>query len=359
MTLTIRPPQFQVSTQNPCGLEGIDFVEFVSPEPAKLDALFRGFGFSKTMTHATKSIDLYQQADITFLVNREPNSFAASFGSLHGPSICSMGWRTRDAKVALTTAMENGGKVCAQGDFAVNGRMMPAIFGIGGSLIYFTDCWTEANTWERLGFRKLTTPEFTPNKGFTAIDHLTNNVEKGTMQQWATFYKSVFGFEEVRYFNIRGSKTGLTSYALRSPCGYFCIPINEADDKKSQINEYLEEYKGPGIQHLAFLTEDILGSLEKLEGTPIEMLDMDDDYYLDAFTKVSKIMEDRGDLQRRNVLVDGNENGYLLQIFTKNLIGPIFIEIIQRNNHFSFGEGNFAALFRSIERDQQKRGYLD
>lgn len=355
----VRPPQFPVSPRNPCGLEGIDFVEFVSPEPGKLDALFKGFGLSKTMRHASKPIDLYQQGDITFLVNREPQSFAAGFAKLHGPSICSMGWRTKDATAALAAATKNGARARPEGDFLAGGKPVPAIYGIGDSLIYFVDRWTDARRWERLGFRELAAPEVVPDKGFTAIDHLTNNVEKGTMQTWAGFYKSVFGFEEVRYFDIRGAKTGLTSFALRSPCGYFCIPINEADEKKSQINEYLEEYRGPGIQHLAFITDDILGSLKKLEGTPVEMLDMDDAYYQDVFARFGQVTEDKAELRRRNVLVDGDAEGYLLQIFTKNLIGPIFIELIQRKNHFSFGEGNFGALFRSIERDQQKRGYLD
>ena len=176
------------------------------------------------------------------------------------------------------------------------------------------------------------------------------------MKQWADFYKNVFGFTEVRYFDIRGAKTGLTSYALRSPDGSFCIPINEADEAKSQINEYLDEYKGPGIQHLAFLTDDILASLKKLEGTPISMLDIDDEYYAGIYDRCPTVSEDRDEIRRRNVLVDGDADGYLLQIFTKNLVGPIFIELIQRENHQSFGEGNFSALFRSIERDQGRRG---
>ncbi|MBL8923693.1 MAG: 4-hydroxyphenylpyruvate dioxygenase [Myxococcaceae bacterium] len=357
-TRTFLPPQFQVSKSNPCGLDGIEFVEFVSPEPEKLEALFKGFGLSKTMRHASKPVDLYQQGDIAFLVNREPKSFAAQFGRLHGPSICSMGWRVKDAKQALTEATARGAKARPETDFLRDGKPLPAIFGIGDSLIYFVDRY-ETAPWESMGFVKLDTPEVVPTKGFSVIDHLTNNVEKGTMQTWASFYKSVFGFEEVRYFDIRGAKTGLTSYALRSPCGRFCIPINEADEKKSQINEYIEEYHGPGIQHLAFLTDDILGSLKKLEGTPVEMLDMDAEYYQDVFQRFPQVTEDKADIQRRNVLVDGDEKGYLLQIFTKNLIGPIFIEIIQRKNHFSFGEGNFGALFRSIERDQQKRGVFD
>ena len=197
------------------------------------------------------------------------------------------------------------------------------------------------------------------DKGFLVIDHLTNNVYKGTMKQWADFYKSVFGFTEVRYFDIRGVKTGLTSYALRSPCGTFCIPINEADEKKSQINEYLEEYNGPGVQHLAFSTDDLLASLDALAGSPVEFLDIDDDYYDEVFSRVPNVTEDHARIRAHQVLVDGDDKGYLLQIFTKNLVGPIFIELIQRHNHLSFGEGNFGALFRSIERDQAKRGVFN
>jgi 4-hydroxyphenylpyruvate dioxygenase len=355
--MTIRPPQFPVSAVNPCGLQGIDHVEFVSPRPQELDALFRGFGFSLTMRHQSRPVDLYQQGDISFLVNRTPGSFAAGFAALHGPSICSMGWRVADAQRALTSAAARGARVMPEADLQEGGKPLPAVHGIGESVITFVERWSDPDKWRRLGF--VPAEPQGPGKGFVAIDHLTNNVEKGTMERWATFYKSVFGFEEVRYFDIRGAKTGLTSYALRSPCGYFCIPINEADEKKSQINEYLEEYKGPGIQHLAFLTDDILASLKALEGTPVKMLDMDDEYYRDVFQRFPQLTEDKGEVQRRNVLVDGDEHGYLLQIFTRNVVGPIFIELIQRKNHFSFGEGNFGALFRSIERDQQKRGYLD
>ncbi len=349
-------PQFPVSKNNPCGLAGLEFVEFVSPKPAVLDALFTGFGFSRTMEQATRPIDLYRQGDLTFLVNRESRSFAASFAALHGPSICSMGWRVKNAKQAFEAAVARGAKPRPEGDFLIDGKPVPAIFGIGDSLIYFVE--KSDDLYQRLGFAPARTPNLVPSKGFTVLDHLTNNVVKGTMQTWAAFYKSVFGFEEVRYFDIRGAKTGLTSYALRSPCGFFCIPINEGTEAKSQINEYLEEYQGPGIQHLAFLTDDILGSLKNLEGTPIEMLDMDDQYYRDVFAKFPGITEDKDEVKRRNVLIDGDDQGYLLQIFTRNLVGPIFIELIQRKNHSSFGEGNFGALFRSIERDQQKRGVL-
>ena len=176
------------------------------------------------------------------------------------------------------------------------------------------------------------------------------------MGRWASFYKDVFGFTEVRHFDIRGERTGLVSYALRAPCGTFSIPINEASHEKSQINEYLREHRGPGIQHVAFRTDDILASLDALDGTGIPFLDIEPGYYDEAFARVPQVTEDKSRLRKRNVLVDGDESGYLLQIFTKNLMGPIFIELIQRKNHLSFGEGNFGALFRSIERDQARRG---
>lgn len=345
---------------NPVGLQGIDFIEFVAPEPERLDRLFRAFGFSRTQYHPARRIDLYEQGEIRLLLNRGSGSFAAGFSALHGPSISSMGWKVHDGLKAQEAAVSRGARARTEGDlFFRDGRPVPAVYGIGESLIYLVDGANPQEKWERMGFVPHPEAVRVASKGFTLLDHLTNNVEKGTMGRWSSFYKDVFGFTEVRYFDIRGAKTGLTSYALRSPCGTFCIPINEADEKKSQINEYLDEYKGPGVQHLAFLTTDILSSLKALDGLGIEMLDMDDDYYREAFQRVPQVSEDREEIRRRNVLIDGDEEGYLLQIFTRNLIGPIFIEIIQRKNHLSFGEGNFSALFRSIERDQAKRGVFD
>lgn len=344
---------------NPIGLEGIEFIEFASTNPEMLDRLFTEFGFSLTKMHNQKTIDLYEQNDIHFLLNREKDSFATKFSQLHGPSICSMGWRVENAQKALAVAKARGANVCLKTDLVDSqGQAIPAIYGIGESLIYFIDQWNSVDLYNRLGFVAHSNPKKVGEKGFLAIDHLTNNVHKGTMSKWSAFYKEVFGFTEVRYFDIRGAKTGLTSYALRSPCGNFCIPINEGTEAKSQINEYLEEYNGPGIQHLAFSTKDILSSLKRLEGSKIEMLDIDDQYYNEIFAKFPQVTENHQEIRQRNVLVDGDEEGYLLQIFTKNLIGPIFVEIIQRKNHYSFGEGNFGALFRSIERDQEKRGYL-
>lgn len=348
------------STQNKneLGLCGIDFVEFSSHKPQFLEDLFFAFGFSKIKKHQEMDIEYFKQNDIHFFVNKQKNSFAEKFTNAHGACISSMGWRFKDPQAAYKKALEKGAKA-AEGDFKnKKGERIPAIFGIGESLIYFMSESSHKEAYQDLGF--ITHPQqmLQPAKGFLAIDHLTNNVYNGTMNIWSDFYKNIFGFEEVRYFDIRGAKTGLTSYALRSPCGSFCIPINEAKESKSQINEYLEEYKGPGVQHLAFLTDDILTSLEALKGSPIQTLDIEEDYYKDIFSKFPHVTEDHQRIQDFNVLVDGDEEGYLLQIFTKNIIGPIFIEIIQRKNHYSFGEGNFGALFRSIERDQMKRGVL-
>ncbi len=354
----MKEPMNEPTQDNPVGLRGIEFVELSSRDPAALHTLLLDFGFSRTMRHQRAAIDLYEQGDIRFLVNKEPGGHAGRFREAHGPSICSMGWRTSLPLDRAATAAVARGARPADGEYRLGNRPLPAIFGIGESLIYFTPAGT-ARLYTQMGFLPLDRPDLVPDKGFLAIDHLTNNVYPGTMQRWSDFYRSVFGFTEVRHFDIRGERTGLTSYALRSPDGSFCIPINEASEKKSQINEYLEEYRGPGVQHLAFLTEDLLGSLRALDGQKsVSFLDIEEGYYADVFARVPKVREDHEAIAQRNVLVDGDEEGYLLQIFTRNVVGPIFIELIQRHNHSSFGEGNFGALFRTIERDQVKRGYL-
>jgi 4-hydroxyphenylpyruvate dioxygenase len=344
---------------NPVGLQGIEFTEFASSNPEQLRQLFSEFGFSKTQRHQHLKIDLFVQNDIHFFINSTSSSFATTFSQSHGPSICSMGWRVANAQTALNVAVASGAKACTHGDLKdQNGQSIPAIYGIGESLIYFIEQWNTPDLYSRLGFVPHENPSVSEDRGFLCIDHLTNNVHQGTMEHWSNFYKNIFGFTEIRYFDIRGAKTGLTSYALKSPCGTFCIPINEGTEAKSQINEYLEEYKGPGVQHIAFLTKDILSSLKKLKGSKIQTLDIDDEYYREIFNQFPHVTESHQEIRDFNVLVDGDDDGYLLQIFTKNIIGPIFIEMIQRKNHYSFGEGNFGALFRSIERDQQKRGYL-
>lgn len=343
---------------NYAGLRGIEFTEFSAHEPQKLHDLFLAFGFSRIMRHKTKKIDLYQQRQITFLLNYEDTSFGSEFYKKHGPCVSSMGWKVDDAAKAFETVTERGATGSEKKDYDLAGKEIPTILGIGDSNIYFIDQYKSDTLYEDMGFERLDKPDMVTDLGFEFIDHLTNNVAKGEMGKWADFYKNVFGFSEIKYFDIRGVKTGLTSYALQAPGGSFCIPINEGTEAKSQINEYLEEYKGPGVQHIALHTSDIISSVSKLSSTNIDTLDIDDEYYAEVFDRVPGVSEDQKKLQELQILVDGDEEGYLLQIFTKNIIGPIFFEIIQRKNHHAFGEGNFGALFRSIERDQEKRGYL-
>lgn len=344
-----------MSQANPLGLCGIEFTEFSGPAIADLDRLFLAFGFSKLDRHKARDITHYRQNDIHFLLNAERAGFSAEFAKRHGPSICSMGWRVNDAQFAYQEAIRRGAKPA---DGEAKDLPFPAIFGIGGSLIYLIDRFGAKGTIYQTEFVPLEKPEIRAQKGFLTVDHLTNNVPAGTMHEWADFYKNVFGFTEVRYFDIKGAKTGLTSYALRSADGSFCIPINEPKSDKDQIAEYLREYRGSGVQHLAFTTDDILASLDALKGSGIETLDIDPSYYVEAFQRVPVIKEDKERIKAHQVLVDGDASGYLLQIFTRNVIGPIFIEIIQRVNNLGFGEGNFGALFRTLEKDQERRGVL-
>jgi 4-hydroxyphenylpyruvate dioxygenase len=343
-------------SQNPLGLRGIEFTEFASPDTDFMHDVFGAFGFSKLKRHATKDILYYNQRDIHFLVNLEREGFSAEFAKSHGPAICSMGWRVDDAKAAQTEAVKRG---AVAADPATTDLPYPAIYGIGDSLIYLIENFGDKGSIYEQDFIDLEEKNVVEDLGFIEIDHLTNNVYKGTMQKWADFYKNVFGFEEVRYFDIKGQKTALISYALRSPDGSFCIPINEGkDDNNNQIDEYLNQYNGPGVQHIAFRSDDLLGSLDKLNRDVIDTLDIHDNYYEEVFNRVPGVTEDPKRIQDHQVLVDGDEKGYLLQIFTKNLFGPIFIELIQRKENLGFGEGNFQALFESIERDQERRGVI-
>lgn len=344
--------------KNPVGIKGFEFVEFASPQPEALKAIFKDLGFSLVKSQESRPIDYFNQGDIHFIINRDPNSFAASFAKLHGPCACATGWRVENAEKAFEVAVARGAKPAKHSDYMRNGKKVPAIMGVGDSLIYFIDDYKNPNRYQQMGFVDAKKPEMVPGKGFALMDHLTNNVFQGELKPLADFYKHVFGFEEVRYFDIRGQKTGLLSYALRSPCGSFCIPINEGTESKSQINEYLREYKGPGIQHIALLTPNMLKTMELMKDAKFDTLDIDSDYYDDVFKRIPNITEDHDKIRGFNLLVDGDDTGYLIQIFSKNVIGPIFFEFIQRKNHLGFGEGNFGALFRAIERDQERRGVL-
>lgn len=340
---------------NPIGILGIAGVEFAAPTSEGVQSIERllfALGFSRAGRHAERDVELFEQGEMQLLVSHERAGFAAEFAAAHGPSIAALHLWVTDSQRAQREAVERGARPF-RGALLTAGAT--AIYGIGDSLIVFDERPTAGLL---RGFLPLDRPERVPGLGFTRIDHLTNNVEQGTLGVWQRFYKDVLGFTDVRTFDIRGQKTGLVSYALRSPCGTFCIPINEGSEDKSQIEEYLREYRGPGIQHLALLSEDLLSSLGSLAASGVETLDIEPSYYQTVFERVPNVREDRARIEQLRVLVDGDADGYLLQIFTKNVIGPIFFELIQRNNHLSFGEGNFGALFRSIERDQERRGVL-
>ena len=342
---------------NPLSLSGIEFVEFASPDSTYMHNVFKDLGFSKLHKHNVKDIYHYQQNKINFLLNEEKHGFAHSFAVKHGPSIPSLGLRFRNSDFAFNEAIRRGASPVNKDDQDLH---YPAIYGIGESIIYFIEESIENNSIYEKDFNKLDKPEHVKEIGFLIIDHLTNNVHKGTMQKWVDFYKDIFGFTEAHFFDIKGEMSGLTSYALRSPDGSFCIPINEGKEDASQIEEYLRDYAGPGVQHIALLTKDILRSLDNIELSNIDTLDINNSYYDSTFKRFppkSKEIKDR--IIHHQVLIDGNDDGNLMQIFTKNIFGPIFFEIIQRNGCLGFGEGNFQALFESIERDQIKRETIE
>jgi 4-hydroxyphenylpyruvate dioxygenase len=343
--------------KNPLKLRGIEFTEFATPDADYMEKVFYGFGFSKLKKFKGRDIDYFNQNDIHFLMNNEQAGFSREFAKRHGPAICSMGWRVEDAQFAFEEAVKRGAK---SAEDAPNKLPYPAIYGIGDSLIYFVDQFGDKGSIYDTDFEPLTDQVIVEDKGFKVVDHLTNNVYQGTMEKWSNFYKDVFGFTEVRYFDIKGIKSALVSYALQSPCGTFCIPINEGKGQNNnQIDEYLQEYNGPGVQHLAFLTDDLVGSLDKIDKSIIDTLNIVPEYYDDIFDRVPWVKEDRERIKQHQILVDSQQEGsYLLQIFTKNIFGPIFIEMIQRVDDKGFGEGNFTALFKSIELNQMERGVL-
>jgi len=348
-----------VCDANPMGTDGFEFVEFTGPDTEHLEAVFRSMGFAPVARHRSKQVTLWRQGEVNFVLNAEPTSFAQGFARVHGPSCCAIAFRVADAAVAFERAVSLGarpfhGRV---GPMELN---IPAIEGIGGSLIYLVDRYgPKCSIWE-VDFRPIAgTDQHPKGAGLTVIDHLTHNVHRGRMDAWAGFYERLFNFREIRYFDIEGKLTGLKSKAMTSPCGQIRIPINESSDDRSQIEEYLRAYKGEGIQHIAMGTADIHASVEGLADGGVRFLDTPDTYYELLPQRLPDTGEDIARLARNRILMDGSPSGgRLLQIFTGTLIGPIFFELIQRKGDQGFGEGNFRALFESIELDQVRRGVL-
>jgi 4-hydroxyphenylpyruvate dioxygenase len=350
-----------ITPANPMGTDGFEFIEYTALDVAPLAALFKSLGFVAIARHRSKSATLYRQGDINFIVNAEPGSFAQSFARAHGPSACAMAFRVADAAAAYRRALSLGAKPF-QGDLEALDPSIPAIEGIGGSLLYFVDRYGARGSIYDADFVPLPGVDQSPKGvGLTYLDHLTHNVYRGRIPHWAGFYETLFNFREVHQYDIEGKHTGLKLKAMTSPCGKIRIPINEASGDKSQIQEYLDRYKGEGIQHIALGSDDIYASVEALKARQMKFMDTLATYFETVDARVPGHGENLRRLQENGILIDGaptQDRGLLLQIFTDTVIGPIFFEIIQRKGNEGFGEGNIKALFESVELDQIRRGVL-
>lgn len=351
--------------ENPMGLDGFEFVEFASPKPGVLEPIFDMMGFSLIAKHRSKDVELYRQGDINFILNKEPKSMVAYFAEEHGPCACGMAFRVKDAHVAYERALQLG----AQPIDIPTGPMelrLPAVKGIGGAPLYLIDRYEEGSSIYDIDFEYLDGVDKHPEGcGFNFIDHLTHNVYRGRMDFWANFYEKIFNFREIRYFDIKGEYTGLASKAMTAPDGRIRIPLNEeASQGIGQIEEFLMAYNGEGIQHIALITDDIFDSWDRLKNRGMRfMTPPPDTYYEMLEERLPGHGEPVAELQSRGILLDGATGDgpprLLLQIFSETLVGPVFFEFIQRKQDEGFGEGNFKALFESIERDQLNRGVLE
>ena len=364
---------------NPMGTDGFEFIEYAAPDPDAMAALFVRMGFTAIARHRHKNVTLFRQGGINFILNAEPDSFAQRFARLHGPSICAIAFRVQDAAKAYRRALDLGAWGF-DGNSGPGELNIPAIKGIGDSLIYLIDRWRGKNGREdgdigNIGFFDVDFEPLAPadahaglnsrtllsptGNGLTYIDHLTHNVYRGRMDEWAGFYERLFNFRENRYFDIEGQVTGVKSKAMSSPCGKIRIPINEeGNDKQGQIQEYLSAYRGEGIQHVALGSSDVYATVDAMRSKGIKLLDTNDTYFELIEARIPGHGEPLAELKQRKILVDGKAGALLLQIFSENQLGPIFFEFIERKGDQGFGEGNFKALFESIELDQMRRGVL-
>jgi 4-hydroxyphenylpyruvate dioxygenase len=351
--------------ENPMGLMGFEFVEFASPTPNVLEPAFELLGFTRVAEHRSKNVALYRQGDINFIVNSEPASLASYFAAEHGPSACGMAFRVKDSHKAYRRALELG----AQPMDAQPGPMelrLPSIKGIGGAPLYLIDRFGDGTSIYDIDFNFIEGVDRHPKgHGFKLIDHLTHNVYRGRMSYWSSFYERIFNFREIRYFDIKGEYTGLTSRAMTAPDGKIRIPLNEEASKSTgQIEEFLMKYNGEGIQHIALLTDDLLASIDSLRSAGVPLMAAPPATYYEMLAERLPGHGERvEELQKRGILLDGTTEGgtqrLLLQIFSQSVLGPVFFEFIQRKGDDGFGEGNFKALFESLERDQLRRGVIE
>ena len=349
---------------NPMGLMGFEFVEFAAPVPGTLEPIFEQLGFSLVAKHRSKDVVLYRQGEINFIVNREPKSPAGYFAAEHGPSACGLAFRVKDSHRAYALALERGAQPLEMPTGPMELRL-PAVKGIGGAPLYLIDRYEDGKSIYDIDFEFLPGVDRHPvGHGLKIVDHLTHNVYRGRMAYWANFYERLFNFREIRFFDIQGEYTGLTSKAMTAPDGKIRIPLNEESSKGSgQIEEFLMAFNGEGIQHVALLTDDLMKTIDSLHLAGVPLMSAPNDVY---YEMLNERLPGHGqpipELQSRGILLDGSTAGgkprLLLQIFSQNLLGPVFFEFIQRKGDDGFGEGNFKALFESIERDQVRRGVL-
>ena len=350
--------------ENPMGLMGFEFVEFASPTPGVLEPLFEQLGFTEVARHRSKDVSLYRQGGINFIVNREPRSPAGYFAAEHGPSACGLAFRVRDSHEAWRLALANGAQPLEMPTGPMELRL-PAIKGIGGAPLYLIDRFEDGQSIYDIDFHFLDGVDRHPvGHGLKVVDHLTHNVYRGRMAFWANFYEKLFNFREIRYFDIQGEYTGLTSKAMTAPDGKIRIPLNEESAKGSgQIEEFLMQFNGEGIQHVALLCDDLLQTIDQLQMAGVPLMPAPNNVY---YEMLEERLPGHGQpveqLKARGILLDGTTEGgkprLLLQIFSQTVLGPVFFEFIQRRGDDGFGEGNFKALFQSIERDQIRRGVL-
>jgi len=346
---------------NPIGTDGFEFVEFSGTEPGEIGRAFEAMGFTAVARHRSKNVLRFKQGDINFLLNMEPAGQPAEFRGAHGPSANGMAFRVNDSARAFEHAVRRGAKPV---DMPIGPMELdiPCIEGIGGAYIYLVDRYGAQSIYD-VDFRPIEgANEAAHSVGLTHLDHLTHNVRRGNMAKWADYYERIFNFREIRYFDIEGKVTGLVSKALTSPCGKIRIPLNESKGEPGrldQIEEFLRRYRGEGIQHIALGTDDLYATVDKLRARDVELQDTPDSYYDMIDRRMPGHGEPLAELRKRRILIDGGaDQGLLLQIFSKDAIGPIFFEFIQRKGNEGFGEGNFKALFESIELDQIRRGVL-
>ncbi|WP_417478494.1 4-hydroxyphenylpyruvate dioxygenase [Maricaulis sp.] len=350
--------------ENPMGLCGFEFVEFTAPEKGILEPVFSSMGFTHIANHRTKDVTLWRQGGINMIINYEPNSPAAYYAAEHGPSACGMGFRVRNAGDAYKLAISKGAEPIDM-KTGFSELKLAAIKGIGGASVYLIDRFEDGKSIYDVDFEYIEGVDRHPaGCGFNVIDHLTHNVYKGRMDYWANYYETLFNFREIRYFDIKGEYTGLVSRALTAPDGLIRIPLNEEKGEKvGQIEEYLREYKGEGIQHIAFSCDNLIECWDRLKKAGVKFMPAPPSTYYDMLDdRLPGHGEPADELRQRGILLDGTTEGgeprLLLQIFSEKAIGPVFFEFIQRKQDEGFGEGNFEALFKSIEADQLARGAI-